>query len=69
MSDSVTPAEIPMHPVAPRMTNRGKKPHIGPHIDDYHKAHKETIGHESDAWWAKVSSTCSAYADDADNID
>lgn len=64
MADTPAPAQVPMHPVAPRMTNRGKKPHIGPHIDDYHKAHKETIGHESDAWWAKVSSIRLVYLDE-----
>ena len=45
---------IPIHPVAPRLKHGRKKPHIGPHIDDYHAAHKETVGHESDNWWAKV---------------
>ncbi|KAF9531243.1 hypothetical protein CPB83DRAFT_849625 [Crepidotus variabilis] len=45
--------KIPIHPVAPRLKNGPKTPHIGPHIDDYHKAHKETVGHESDNWWAK----------------
>ncbi len=45
---------IPIHPVAPRLKHGSKKPHIGPHIDDYHAAHKETVGHESDNWWAKV---------------
>jgi acetyl-CoA synthetase len=37
------------------MTNGPKKPHIGPDIDAYHQAHAQTIGSQSDAWWAKVS--------------
>ncbi|PPQ79015.1 hypothetical protein CVT25_002324 [Psilocybe cyanescens] len=44
---------IPIHPVAPRLKSGPKTPHVGPHRDDYHKAHKETVGHESDNWWAK----------------
>ncbi|KAF8179847.1 hypothetical protein BJ912DRAFT_981980 [Pholiota molesta] len=47
------PATVPIHPVAPRLKNGPKKPHIGPHIDDYRNAHKDTVGHESDHWWAK----------------
>lgn len=45
---------VPIHPVAPRLKNGANKPHIGPHIDDYRNAHKDTVGHESDNWWAKV---------------
>ncbi|KAF8868151.1 hypothetical protein BD779DRAFT_1384880, partial [Infundibulicybe gibba] len=53
MSD---PAEvIPIHPVAPRLAKGPKKPHIGPHIDAYRSVHAETIGHESDKWWAKIA--------------
>jgi len=48
---------IPIHPIAPRLKSGPKTPHIGPHIDDYRRAHKETVGHESDSWWAKVRST------------
>lgn len=51
------PETIPIHPVAPRLKSGPKKPHVGPHIDDYRKAHKETVGHESDNWWAKVRCT------------
>lgn len=48
---------VPIHPVAPRMQEGHvayKKPHVGPHIDAYKMAHAETVGHESDKWWAKV---------------
>ena len=48
---------IPIHPVAPRMKESHKhykKPHVGPHLDAYKAAHAETIGDESDKWWAKV---------------
>lgn len=45
----------PMHPVAPRLKAGPKQPHIGPDIDAYRSAHKETVGHESDKWWAKVN--------------
>jgi acetyl-CoA synthetase len=48
------PEPIPIHPVAPRLKGAHKKPHVGPHIDAYKVAHSETIGHESDKWWAKV---------------
>lgn len=52
MSDSAE--KIPIHPVAPRLANGHKKPHIGPHIGAYRTAHSETVGHESDKWWGKV---------------
>lgn len=45
---------IPVHPIAPRLSNGPKTPHIGPNILAYQAAHGETIGHESDHWWAKV---------------
>lgn len=45
---------IPVHPIAPRLTNGPKTPHIGPNVKAYHAAHAETVGHESDHWWAKV---------------
>ncbi|KAF5325031.1 hypothetical protein D9619_010119 [Psilocybe cf. subviscida] len=50
---SEQPAAIPIHPVAPRLKAGIKVPHIGPHIDNYRAAHKETVGHESDKWWSK----------------
>ncbi|KZP20328.1 acetate--CoA ligase [Athelia psychrophila] len=52
------PEVVPIHPVAPRMKeghHAYKKPHVGPHIDAYKMAHGETIGHESDKWWAKIA--------------
>lgn len=42
------------HPIAPRVKDGHKKPHVGPTRDDYHRHHAMTIGHESDAFWAKV---------------
>jgi hypothetical protein len=48
------PEKIPIHPIAPRLKNGPKKPHIGPHIHAYRAAHKESLGGESDEWWAKV---------------
>jgi len=48
------PVVVKKFPVAHRVKNGPKVPHVGPHIDDYHTAHKETVGHESDKWWAKV---------------
>jgi acetyl-CoA synthetase len=48
------PEPIPIHPVAPRLKEGHKKPHVGPHIGAYKATHAETIGHESDKWWAKV---------------
>lgn len=47
--------KVPMHPVAPRMAAGPNQPHVGPNIDAYRSAHKETVGHESDKWWAKVN--------------
>ncbi|KAJ3515871.1 hypothetical protein NLJ89_g1483 [Agrocybe chaxingu] len=55
MSDQ--PESSPIHPVAPRLRAGPKTPHIGPHIEAYRSAHKETIGHESDNWWAKQAHT------------
>jgi acetyl-CoA synthetase len=43
-----------IHPVAPRMLNGHKKPHIGPNVHAYKAAHAETIGQDSDKWWAAV---------------
>ncbi|KAH6901954.1 acetyl-coenzyme a synthetase [Coprinopsis sp. MPI-PUGE-AT-0042] len=48
-------AEVPKvnkFPVAPRVLKGPKKPHIA-HIDEYRQTHSETVGHESDKWWAK----------------
>ena len=54
----VVPAAPQLHPIAPRVKDGPKTPHIGPHIHAYRKAHSETVGHESDKWWAKVSPRC-----------
>jgi acetyl-CoA synthetase len=54
MSDLQVPA-IPIHPVAPRMKNGAKTPHVGPDIGAYRKAHAVTIGEGSDEWWAKIA--------------
>lgn len=45
---------VPTHPVAPRVKNGAKTPHIGPDIDAYKAAHFETVGDESDEFWTKV---------------
>jgi acetyl-CoA synthetase len=50
-----TTDKVPIHPVAPRLKEGPKQPHIGPDIHAYQSAHKETVGHESDKWWAKVN--------------
>lgn len=46
--------EAPVHPIAPRLKEGPKKPHVGPHIDDYRRHHAVTVGEHSDAFWAKV---------------
>ncbi|KAH9851031.1 acetate--CoA ligase [Lenzites betulinus] len=46
---------VPTHPIAPRLKNGHKTPHIGPHIHAYKSVHSQTVGHESDAWWAKMA--------------
>ena len=50
-----THLQVPTHPIAPRLQNGSKIPHIGPHIHAYKAAHSETVGNESDKWWARVS--------------
>lgn len=48
-------ADVPnvkKYPVGARVLNGPKKPHIA-HIDEYRQTHSETVGHESDKWWAK----------------
>ncbi|TDL27840.1 acetate--CoA ligase [Rickenella mellea] len=47
--------EAPIHPVAPRVKNGPKKPHVGPTIDDYKKHHASTVGDNSDEFWAKAA--------------
>ncbi|KAI0305303.1 hypothetical protein B0F90DRAFT_1809075 [Multifurca ochricompacta] len=53
MSD--TTESVPFHPVAPRLKNGPKKPHVGPTINEYKSLHAQTIGPNSDEWWAKVA--------------
>jgi acetyl-CoA synthetase len=48
-----------IHPVAPRIVNGLNKPHVGPNIHAYQKAHAETVGPQSDQWWAKVRESMS----------
>ena len=45
---------VPTHPVAPRVKDHHKKPHVGPDIKAYHDHHAKTLGEGSDEWWAKV---------------
>ena len=49
MSDTV-----PIHPVAPRLKNGPKKPHVGPTLDNYKALHAQSIGPGSDEYWSKV---------------
>ncbi|CCL99371.1 uncharacterized protein FIBRA_01389 [Fibroporia radiculosa] len=46
---------VPTHPIAPRLKNGKKQPHVGPHIHAYKSLHAQTLGHESDKWWAKMA--------------
>lgn len=48
---------VPLHPVAPRLKDGPKIPHLGPDIDAYGAAHALTIAENSDEWWAKVCTT------------
>ncbi|KAF8636303.1 hypothetical protein AX17_003644 [Amanita inopinata Kibby_2008] len=54
-SDNVANPLIPIHPVAPRVKEGLNIPHIGPDIHTYRVAHAESLGHESDIWWAKMA--------------
>jgi acetyl-CoA synthetase len=45
---------VPIHPVAPRLKNGPKKPHVGPTIDDYKALHAQSIGPNSDEYWSKA---------------
>jgi hypothetical protein len=45
---------VPIHPVAPRLKDGPKKPHVGPSIDDYKTLHAQSIGPGSDEYWTKV---------------
>ena len=46
---------VPTYPVAPRLKNGPKKPHVGPTIKEYQALHAQTVGLGSDEWWAKAS--------------
>jgi hypothetical protein len=45
---------VPIHPVAPRLKNGPKKPHVGT-VADYKALHAPSIGPGSDAYWGKAS--------------
>lgn len=47
--------DAPSHPVAPRLRDGPKKPHVGPSIHDYKQHHSLTVGPHSDHFWEKVS--------------
>jgi hypothetical protein len=56
---------VPIHPVAPRLKDGPKKPHVGPTIDDYKALHAQSIGPGSDEYWTKASrDTVNEKADD-----
>ncbi|KAH9903296.1 acetate--CoA ligase [Cubamyces lactineus] len=60
MANSEQPVEdthhkVPTHPIPPRLKDGPKTPHIGPHFHAYKSIHSQTVGHESDAWWAKIA--------------
>ncbi|KAF9793523.1 acetate--CoA ligase [Thelephora terrestris] len=44
---------IPTHPIAPRVKEHQKKPHVGPDILGYRDHHGKTVGEGSDEWWAQ----------------
>ncbi|KAG8768771.1 acetyl-CoA synthetase [Serendipita sp. 405] len=48
---------VPPLPIASRMAGAADrpKPHIGPGIEDYRKAHGVTVGKDSDAFWRKAA--------------
>ena len=45
----------PIYPIAPRMREGLKKPHVGPSRKDYEGLHSKTVGEDSDEWWGNVS--------------
>ncbi|KAF8190292.1 acetate--CoA ligase [Mycena galopus ATCC 62051] len=53
MSDT-PPEPIVTHPVAPRLASetRTHTPHVGPDLAAYRTAHAQTVGEDSDKWWA-----------------
>jgi acetyl-CoA synthetase len=56
---------VPALPIAARMRDSTRpKPHVGPAMKDYQKAHALTVGKDSDDFWRKVCSP-SMYATQA----
>jgi len=47
------PPQVSLHPVASRV--RERKSHVGPDIHSYQAAHAQSVGHESDNWWAAMA--------------
>ena len=45
---------VKTHPIAPRVKQHHKKPHVGPDVQAYRDHHAQTVGEGSDEWWAKV---------------
>lgn len=54
LPDSVDPADDVFAP-PPRLQGEGGRPmpHIGPDYKSYLAEYKQTVGPDSDAWWAK----------------
>ena len=59
---------IPTRPIAPRVKDHHRKPHVGPDIHAYRDHHAKTVGEFSDEWWAQVRPLsicpCSLHTDD-----
>lgn len=53
---------VKTHPVAPRVKDHHKKPHVGPDIHAYRDHHVKTVGDGSDEWWAQVRLSTTVYA-------
>jgi len=53
MADSQNKS-VKTHPVAHRVKQHHKKPHVGPDVDAYRNHHAKTVGEGSDEWWAQV---------------
>ncbi|KAL5478505.1 ACS2 [Sanghuangporus weigelae] len=45
----------PIYPIASRMREGPKKPHIGPSRKEYQASHAKTVGDGSDEWWEKIA--------------
>lgn len=46
---------VQTRPIAPRLSSSGKVPHIGPDLEAYHNAHRQTVGSGSDDWWSQMA--------------